>query len=77
MAAFTAPCATSTTTTTRTARRRRGGNEEAGRCESGDVGQNTIVEKTREFFQMCDIENKGFITQRDMQVRLLTQVGVP
>ncbi|KAM6926224.1 EF-hand calcium-binding domain-containing protein 4B [Lycodopsis pacificus] len=67
MAAFTAPCATSTTTTTRTARRRRGGNEEAGRCENGDLGQNTIVEKTREFFQMCDIENKGFITQRDMQ----------
>ncbi|KAK9516985.1 hypothetical protein VZT92_024885 [Zoarces viviparus] len=68
MAAFTAPCAANTTTTTaRTARRRRGGSEEAGRCENGDVGQNTIVEKTREFFQMCDIENKGFITQRDMQ----------
>uniref|UniRef100_A0A669DX95 Calcium release activated channel regulator 2A n=1 Tax=Oreochromis niloticus TaxID=8128 RepID=A0A669DX95_ORENI len=28
---------------------------------------NTILEKTHEFFQMCDIENKGFITRRDMQ----------
>lgn len=36
-----------------------------------DVGQNTILEKTHEFFQMCDIENKGFITRRDMQVRML------
>uniref|UniRef100_A0A8C5DVK6 Ras and EF-hand domain-containing protein homolog n=1 Tax=Gouania willdenowi TaxID=441366 RepID=A0A8C5DVK6_GOUWI len=24
-------------------------------------------EKTHEFFQMCDIENKGFVTRRDMQ----------
>ncbi|KAM9351633.1 EF-hand calcium-binding domain-containing protein 4B [Symphorus nematophorus] len=31
------------------------------------MGQNTILEKTHEFFQMCDIENKGFITRRDMQ----------
>uniref|UniRef100_A0A3Q4HJF3 Calcium release activated channel regulator 2A n=1 Tax=Neolamprologus brichardi TaxID=32507 RepID=A0A3Q4HJF3_NEOBR len=34
---------------------------------NGNVGQNTILEKTHEFFQMCDIENKGFITRRDMQ----------
>ncbi|XP_068579611.1 EF-hand calcium-binding domain-containing protein 4B [Cebidichthys violaceus] len=74
MATFTAaPCTNTTntnttnTTTTRTARQSRGGSDKAGRCENGDVGQNTIVEKTREFFQMCDIENKGFINQRDMQ----------
>uniref|UniRef100_A0A8C2IA89 Calcium release activated channel regulator 2A n=1 Tax=Cyprinus carpio TaxID=7962 RepID=A0A8C2IA89_CYPCA len=30
-----------------------------------------VLEKTREFFQICDIEGKGFITRRDMQVRLL------
>ncbi|XP_062276838.1 EF-hand calcium-binding domain-containing protein 4B [Scomber scombrus] len=77
MAAFTSTCAvTSTTTTTlsQTARRRQGSSEEAGKCESdwrktenGDVGQNTILEKTHDFFQLCDIENKGFITRRDMQ----------
>uniref|UniRef100_A0A8C3A4U6 Calcium release activated channel regulator 2A n=1 Tax=Cyclopterus lumpus TaxID=8103 RepID=A0A8C3A4U6_CYCLU len=70
MAAFTAPCASTTTTTTaaaRAARQRQGDSGEAGKRENGDVGQNTIVEKTHEFFQMCDIESKGFITQRDMQ----------
>ncbi|XP_037306440.2 EF-hand calcium-binding domain-containing protein 4B [Pungitius pungitius] len=73
MAAFTAPCAAATTTAmvARSAWRRKGGGggggDGAGKSESGDVGQNTIGEKTQEFFQMCDIENKGFITQRDMQ----------
>ncbi|XP_029289845.1 ras and EF-hand domain-containing protein homolog [Cottoperca gobio] len=65
MATFTAPCAlttdiTTTTTVARTA-------WALTKSENGDVGQNTIVEKTYEFFQMCDIENKGFITRRDMQ----------
>uniref|UniRef100_A0A3Q3DU56 Calcium release activated channel regulator 2A n=1 Tax=Hippocampus comes TaxID=109280 RepID=A0A3Q3DU56_HIPCM len=41
--------------------------------ESGQVGQNTVLEKTHEFFQVCDIEKKGFITQRDMQ-RLLGEL---
>ncbi|XP_019959168.2 EF-hand calcium-binding domain-containing protein 4B isoform X2 [Paralichthys olivaceus] len=66
MAAFTVPCAitsTETTTAARTASKQRHG----GNGESGDMGQNTFVEKTHEFFQMCDIENKGFITRRDMQ----------
>ncbi|XP_022605631.1 ras and EF-hand domain-containing protein homolog isoform X2 [Seriola dumerili] len=70
MAAFTAPCAISNTTTSTvapTAWQRQGSGEEEGKYENGDVGQNTIVEKTHEFFQMCDIENKGFITRRDMQ----------
>ncbi|TRY53884.1 hypothetical protein DNTS_035631 [Danionella cerebrum] len=26
-----------------------------------------VIEKTREFFQICDTEGKGFITRRDMQ----------
>lgn len=72
MAAFTAPCAATITTATavaRTAWQRQG--SEAGK--RGDVGQNTIVEKTHEFFQMCDLEDKGFITRRDMQVRMLIQ----
>ncbi|XP_046890340.1 EF-hand calcium-binding domain-containing protein 4B [Hypomesus transpacificus] len=38
---------------------------------SGDGGEenagSTIQEKTHEFFQICDIEDKGFITRRDMQ----------
>ncbi|TSK38464.1 EF-hand calcium-binding domain-containing protein 4B [Bagarius yarrelli] len=32
-----------------------------------------ILEKSQEFFQICDIEDKGFITQRDMQ-RLLGEL---
>ncbi|XP_049429537.1 EF-hand calcium-binding domain-containing protein 4B [Epinephelus fuscoguttatus] len=70
MAAFPAPCATNNATTTtvaRTAWQRQGGSDEVDKSENGDVGQNTIVEKTHEFFQMCDIESKGFITRRDMQ----------
>ncbi|XP_035520196.1 ras and EF-hand domain-containing protein homolog [Morone saxatilis] len=70
MAAFTTPRDTTNTTTTMVAQttwQRQGSTEEAGKRENGDVGQNTILEKTREFFQMCDIENKGFISRRDMQ----------
>ncbi|KAF1387121.1 hypothetical protein PFLUV_G00101970 [Perca fluviatilis] len=76
MAAFPAPCAATITTATavaRTARQRQGSSGEAGKRENLDVGQNTIVEKTHEFFQMCDMENKGFITRRDMQ-RLNTEL---
>lgn len=76
MAAFTAPCAitnTSTPTVAQAAWQRQGSSEEAGKWESEDMDQNTILEKTHEFFQMCDIENKGFINRRDMQVRLLIQ----
>ncbi|KAL0968504.1 hypothetical protein UPYG_G00267730 [Umbra pygmaea] len=40
-------------------------------CETGDrevsTGQSTMLEKTHDFFQLCDIENKGFINRRDMQ----------
>ncbi|KAF3854542.1 hypothetical protein F7725_022597, partial [Dissostichus mawsoni] len=43
---------------------RQGSGDEA---KNGEVGQNTILEKTHEFFKMCDIENKGFISRRDMQ----------
>ncbi|XP_035013484.1 EF-hand calcium-binding domain-containing protein 4B [Hippoglossus stenolepis] len=66
MAAFTVPSTTASTKTTaaaRTASRQRQG----GSGESKDMGQNTFLEKTHEFFQMCDVENKGFITRRDMQ----------
>lgn len=71
MAAFTAPCASTTTTTVTTAAAAR--QRQGGKRENGDVGQNTIVEKTHQFFQMCDIESKGFITQSDMQVSSLTR----
>ncbi|KAM4675286.1 EF-hand calcium-binding domain-containing protein 4B [Discoglossus pictus] len=30
-------------------------------------GQDTMLGKAHEFFQICDIEDKGFITRRDMQ----------
>ncbi|XP_048024867.1 EF-hand calcium-binding domain-containing protein 4B [Megalobrama amblycephala] len=32
-----------------------------------DSNCSAVLEKTREFFQICDIEGKGFITRRDMQ----------
>uniref|UniRef100_A0A672LIP3 Calcium release activated channel regulator 2A n=1 Tax=Sinocyclocheilus grahami TaxID=75366 RepID=A0A672LIP3_SINGR len=32
-----------------------------------DSDCSAVLEKTREFFQICDIEGKGFITRRDMQ----------
>lgn len=61
-----------------TARRRRegsgggSGGSEAAESRNLDMAPATILE----FFQMCDIENKGFITQRDMQVRLLQSWGL-
>ncbi|KAM9754733.1 EF-hand calcium-binding domain-containing protein 4B [Menidia menidia] len=77
MAAFTASCANINTMSSSMAQsgwQRRGSGEELGTRESdqrrsrnGHVEQDTIQEKTFEFFQMCDIESKGFITQRDMQ----------
>lgn len=76
MAAFPAACANNnamSATVARAARQSQGGSDEVAACESLDMGHNTIQEKTREFFQMCDVENKGFITQRDMQVRSLGQ----
>lgn len=74
MAAFTAPCANTSAMNSmlaHTAWQSQESNDEASTSGNGNVGQNTILEKTHEFFQMCDIENKGFITRRDMQVRLL------
>ncbi|KAG9335198.1 hypothetical protein JZ751_005550 [Albula glossodonta] len=34
---------------------------------TADPGLIAMMEKTQEFFQICDIEHKGFITRRDMQ----------
>ncbi|KAI9523515.1 hypothetical protein NQZ68_027374 [Dissostichus eleginoides] len=64
MATFTAPRATTNAKVARTSWQRQGSGDEA---KNGEVGQNTILEKTHEFFKMCDIENKGFISRRDMQ----------
>ncbi|XP_067358435.1 EF-hand calcium-binding domain-containing protein 4B isoform X1 [Channa argus] len=70
MAAFAAPSAitnTSSPAVARDAQQRQRSSEEAGNCGNGDMDQNTILEKTHEFFLMCDVEDKGFITRRDMQ----------
>ncbi|KAM7002879.1 EF-hand calcium-binding domain-containing protein 4B [Tautogolabrus adspersus] len=68
MAAYASPRATATTSAVAPAAwERHGKDKEEGIREEEDVGQSTVVEKTHEFFQMCDIENKGFITRRDMQ----------
>lgn len=52
-----------------TSQQRRGNSKASDTSETKDVGRNTVQEKTQEFFQMCDMENKGFITRCDMQVR--------
>ncbi|MEQ2271973.1 hypothetical protein XENORESO_012226 [Xenotaenia resolanae] len=77
MAAFTAPCPDINTAGCSMAQitcQRKGSSDnlcardsDLRRSGNSDDGQNTILEKTHEFFQMCDIENKGFITRRDMQ----------
>ncbi|XP_074533549.1 EF-hand calcium-binding domain-containing protein 4B [Halichoeres trimaculatus] len=70
MAAFTAPRGipdSSTPKVDRAAWERPENGVKEGRCKDEDVGHRTVLEKTHEFFQMCDIENKGFISRRDMQ----------
>uniref|UniRef100_A0A3Q1F8F7 Calcium release activated channel regulator 2A n=1 Tax=Acanthochromis polyacanthus TaxID=80966 RepID=A0A3Q1F8F7_9TELE len=74
MAAFTTPATNDNNTVSKvaaqTAWQRQGSHDKVlnlRKSENGDVGRYTILEKTHEFFQMCDIENKGFITRRDMQ----------
>lgn len=75
MAAFTVLCPDMNTAVCGVAQTARQGSgdktcsqeEDFGKSGSSKVGQNTILEKTHEFFLMCDIENKGFITRRDMQ----------
>ncbi|XP_061679317.1 EF-hand calcium-binding domain-containing protein 4B [Syngnathoides biaculeatus] len=81
MAALIVPSAlTNADAGSRKAQQGHGSSRELLKCESGwpkqdsgHVGQNTVLEKTREFFQVCDIEKKGFITQRDMK-RLLGEL---
>ncbi|CAL8235492.1 unnamed protein product [Boreogadus saida] len=35
--------------------------------DAASPSTSTIMEKTRELFQMCDVEGKGFVTRRDLQ----------
>ncbi|KAF3705145.1 Ras-related protein Rab-44 [Channa argus] len=37
--------------------------------KDSDWGYITPLDKTKEFFQTCDVEGKGFITRKDMRVR--------
>ncbi|KAE8613647.1 hypothetical protein XENTR_v10007804 [Xenopus tropicalis] len=43
------------------------GNPRGKMAEEQDTGQDGMLGKAHEFFQICDIEDKGFITRRDMQ----------
>ncbi|OCT86232.1 EF-hand calcium-binding domain-containing protein 4B [Xenopus laevis] len=44
-----------------------GGDPQGKMAEEQDTGQGGMLGKAHEFFQICDIEDKGFITRRDMQ----------
>lgn len=37
--------------------------------KGSDWGYIALLNKTKEFFQTCDVEGKGFITRTDMRVR--------
>ena len=37
--------------------------------KGSDWGHIALLDKTKEFFQTCDVEGKGFITRTDMRVR--------
>lgn len=43
---------------------------------SSDWGHITLLDKTKEFFQTCDVEGRGFITRTDMRVRYRASVCV-
>ncbi|XP_052388137.1 EF-hand calcium-binding domain-containing protein 4B [Carassius gibelio] len=60
MASFSSTCGS---TVDRASHRR--GEDRQGTPNDSDCS--AVLEKTREFFQICDIEGKGFITRRDMQ----------
>lgn len=45
------------------------GDAERSRTEEQDPGL-TVLGKVHEFFQICDLEGKGFITHQDMQVKI-------
>ncbi|XP_043072794.1 EF-hand calcium-binding domain-containing protein 4B [Puntigrus tetrazona] len=60
MASFSSTCGSKVD---RTPHRR--GEDRQGTPSDSDCS--AVLEKTREFFQICDIEGKGFITRRDMQ----------
>uniref|UniRef100_A0A8C2A6N6 Calcium release activated channel regulator 2A n=1 Tax=Cyprinus carpio TaxID=7962 RepID=A0A8C2A6N6_CYPCA len=60
MASFSSTCGSKVD---RASRRR--GEDRQGTPSDSDCS--AVLEKTREFFQICDIEGKGFITRRDMQ----------
>lgn len=44
------------------------GDAEKSRTGEEDPGP-TVLGKAHEFFQICDVEGKGFITCQDMQVK--------
>uniref|UniRef100_A0A8C7YU82 Calcium release activated channel regulator 2A n=1 Tax=Oryzias sinensis TaxID=183150 RepID=A0A8C7YU82_9TELE len=72
MSAFTSHASVSAAAGRQTQRRKRESGEKMlqivrEKSVSGDLGQDAILEKIPEFFQMCDLENKGFINRRDMQ----------
>ncbi|XP_076014960.1 EF-hand calcium-binding domain-containing protein 4B [Genypterus blacodes] len=39
----------------------------AGRTKGSDWGHIALLDKTKEFFQICDVEGKGFITHTDLR----------
>ncbi|XP_030646421.1 ras and EF-hand domain-containing protein homolog [Chanos chanos] len=66
MAAFTSTCGSRVAQAARSrGEDNQGKPDQAPGWAGNDCG--ALLEKTQEFFQICDIEDKGFITRRDMQ----------
>ncbi|KAK3570513.1 hypothetical protein QTP86_020086 [Hemibagrus guttatus] len=68
MAAFSGTCDSKVSRPSRLRQKNtksKGSNVCASPMEQSDCS--TVLEKSQEFFQICDIEDKGFVTRRDMQ----------
>ncbi|KAI5098068.1 EF-hand calcium-binding domain-containing protein 4B, partial [Silurus meridionalis] len=72
MAAFTGTCDSKVSRGSRLRRKDKSRFNESG-CPLEQSDCSTVLEKSQEFFQICDIEDKGFVTRRDMQ-RLLEEL---
>ncbi|XP_064175419.1 EF-hand calcium-binding domain-containing protein 4B isoform X2 [Anguilla rostrata] len=67
MAAFTTPSSSRVSRAAQPKPEALGPGPGLGQSQASDTGLTAMLEKTQEFFLICDMEDKGFITRRDMQ----------